>query len=265
MGLTSVEATASSFEKRAKKLAEEWKVPLEGPAPSRTEGIRAVVSEVGIGLAFNDSSRGKKPFYVDFTSAEWKRRLSAGLPKNHIFRRALGLKEKPGRIFDATAGFGQDTLMMLSIGAPVTAIERSPVVFAVLEDAVQRAKKEEESLRDKFSRLKLVRAESLEFLSKVSADQAPDVIYLDPMFDKPKKTAKSPKDMQLLQELLGHPPGAEEELALLEQAIKTAIDRVVVKRPLKAKALKPGVTHSYKGQSVRYDVYLRRSSDFSVS
>ena len=76
------------------------------------------------------------------------------------------------------------------------------------------------------------------------------------MFDKPKKTAKSPKEMQMLQELLGPAPSVEEETQLFDAAMAVARSRVVVKRPLKARALRSSPSHSFKGQSVRYDVYI---------
>lgn len=218
--------------------------------------VELVRSEFGVGLGFKDVKRGK-PYYVDFLSVSWRSRFQKGLPKNHIFRRALGKNSEPLKVVDATAGFGQDTVMILSMGCEVVALERSKEVMSVLEDGVERARREDAGMKKAFEKLKVVNADAREYLSKLNPDETPDVVYLDPMFDKPKKTAKSPKEMQLLQELLGQPPTAEEELQLFEAAFKAAKNRVVVKRPIKAKALKPSPTHSYKGQSVRYDVYTK--------
>ena len=67
-------------------------------------------------------------------------------------------------------------------------------------------------------------------------------------------TAKSPKEMQLLQELLG--PAADEG-DLFEAARAAATRRVVVKRALKSPPVADGVSHAFAGQSVRYDVYVR--------
>lgn len=227
--------------------------------------VKLVASEFGLGLAFTDPSLGKKPYYVDFTTRAWKQRFSAGLPKNHIFRKALGFRETRGSVLDATAGFGQDLMMILSLTPHVTALERSPVVFAVLEDGLKRARQEEESLKERIAGLKLLNVDALDYLARLSPAEAPDVIYLDPMFEKPKSKAKSPKEMQLLQALLTEPPTAAAELELLQKALQIAKSRVVVKRPLKARALMAAPAHTYKGQSVRYDVYLRRSKDLSVS
>jgi 16S rRNA (guanine1516-N2)-methyltransferase len=113
-------------------------------------------------------------------------------------------------------------------------------------------------MKAKFAKFKIVNADSAEYLRKLKPAEAPDVVYLDPMFDKPKKSAKSPKEMQLLQALLGDPPSAESELALFQAAFTVAKKRVVVKRALKGQAISPGPSSSFKGQSVRYDVYLKK-------
>jgi hypothetical protein len=76
------------------------------------------------------------------------------------------------------------------------------------------------------------------------------------MFSKLKSTAKSPKEMQLLQELLGDAEPAD-EARLFEAAWAAARVRVVVKRALKTRASGPPPSHSYRGQSVRYDVYQK--------
>jgi 16S rRNA (guanine1516-N2)-methyltransferase len=181
----------------------------------------------------------------------WRTRFQQPLGRNHIFRRALGAV--PGerlRVTDATAGFAQDSMLALSLGCEVTAIERSPVIALLIEEAVARARRDDEWLRERLAGLRLVTADALTYLPE---HEPPDVVYIDPMFSKPKSSAKSPKEMQLLQELLGDQPSGETEL--LEAARRVARRRVVVKRPLKARAsLAP--SHSYKGQSVRYDVYL---------
>lgn len=218
--------------------------------------VELVQTEFGVGLGFTDKKRGK-PYFVDFLNMSWRARFAKGLPKNHIFRRALGAFEQPYRVVDATAGFGQDAMMALSLGCEVIAIERSKEVARVLRDGIERAKREDESMAARLKHFKVVEADAREWLSQLKPEQYPDVVYLDPMFDKPKKTAKSPKEMQLLQELLGNPPTAAEEEQLFDAAMKVAKSRVVVKRPWKARALKASPNPSFKGQSVRYDVYLK--------
>lgn len=221
---------------------------------SPVTGVQLVKTEFGVGLGFNDKKRGK-PYFVDFTVLSWRQRLQKGLPKNHIFVRALGAPDAKTKVLDATAGFGQDAVQALCLGCEVVAVERSKEVAAVLRDGIMRALAEE-SIAPLFKKIKVVEADAREYLIKLSDAQKPDVIYIDPMFDKPKKTAKSPKNMQLLQELLGEPSPQELE-QLFDTAMATAKGRVVVKQPLKGRALKFTPSHSFKGQSIRYDVYLR--------
>ena len=216
--------------------------------------VELVKTDFGVGLGFVDKKRGK-PYFADFTGISWRQRLQKGLGKNHIFTRALGQPDAGTKIVDATAGFGQDAVQMLSWGCEVVALERSKEVAAVLRDGVARALNEE-SVAPLFSKIRIVETDAREYLAKLSDKERPDVIYIDPMFDKPKKTAKSPKNMQLLQELLGEPSAADLE-QLFDAALAAAKDRVVVKQPLKGRALKTSPTTSFKGQSIRYDVYVK--------
>jgi 16S rRNA (guanine1516-N2)-methyltransferase len=211
--------------------------------------VEVVELEIGHALVLKSEPKSR-PFYVDFLAPSWRARWTV-IGRNHIFRRALGASHLPWHVLDLTAGFGQDAMMSVSMGCTVTAVEKNPTVFQLLSEAVARAQ-EDELLREKLKNIQLVQADAVEFLN--SLKQAPDVIYLDPMFDKPKKSAKSPKEMQILQALVGTSP-MEEEQKLLDHSLQKASSRVVVKRPLKGTALKGPLSHSYKGQSVRYDVY----------
>jgi 16S rRNA (guanine1516-N2)-methyltransferase len=267
MALVCVEPGDEYAGERAAAIAATLGVPLAGglapvavsvPVPATKTaklqpGVKLVVNSTGLALGFCDKSRGK-PYVIDFLSAAWRSRFQSPLARNHIFRRALGVRDEPVHVLDATAGLAQDAMLALSLGCKVTAIERSAVLHALVSDALARAG-EDEFMRMKIRPLFLVLADSLEYLSSPSIDR-PDVIYLDPMFDKPKKSAKSPKEMQLLQELLDTPK-AEDEEKLFVAAMAAAKDRVVVKRPLKARALKSAPSHSFKGQSIRYDVYVK--------
>ena len=84
--------------------------------------------------------------------------------------------------------------------------------------------------------------------------EAPDVIYLDPMYPEHGTNALPHKEMRWLRELVGEDTDAD---ALLAPALLLARKRVVVKRPLKAPDL-AGVAphHRHRGRAVRFDVYL---------
>jgi 16S rRNA (guanine1516-N2)-methyltransferase len=216
--------------------------------------VKLVEQEGALGLAFTDATKGK-PYFVDFLSPTWRRMFDGGLPRSHIFRRAIGAVSAKPRVCDATAGFGTDAVMALILGCEVVAIERSELVAKVLRNGVERAIREDLDLKLIFERFQLVGGDAVEQLPSLSPN--PDVVYLDPMFDKPKKKSKSPKSMQLLQELLGAPPSQQEEERLFAAAMAACRSRVVVKRPLRAQALIANASHSFKGQSVRYDIYLK--------
>ncbi len=252
MALVCIEPLTPTAESHARELAQIWNVPLRRDYTG-TSGVKVVVSELMIGLGFVDTGKGK-PYYVDFMTAAWKSRFVTGLPKRHIFRRALGVHDKPLRVIDATAGFGQDAITALCLGCEVIAVEKSDVVVTVLRNGVVRALREDESVHSIFEKLSVVEADAGVFLTQV--DHA-DVVYLDPMFDKPKRSAKSAKEMQLLQDLLAPAATLAEMEVLFHLAYEAASQRVVVKRPLKGKALVKAPTHSYKGQSIRYDVYVK--------
>lgn len=215
--------------------------------------VKLIEIDGAVGLGFDDEKRGK-PYFVDFLSPSWRLKLHKGIPRSHILRRALGATKGTPLVCDATAGFGGDSVLALSAGCEVVAIERSPLVYQVLADGLRRAGEESPDLKKLFSKFRLLQGDALKVLNGLQP--RPQVVYLDPMFEKPKKNAKSPKAMQLLQELLGE-SSLDEELALLDAAWAATLSRVVVKRPLKAPALKPSPAHTFKGQSVRYDVYLK--------
>ncbi|MBX3021014.1 MAG: class I SAM-dependent methyltransferase [Bdellovibrionales bacterium] len=257
MALVCVEAWDESALARARELADQLGVPLVGAGfdLKKAEGVKLLVGGGGLALGFCDRTRGK-PYVVDFLNTTWKARFQQPLGRNHIFRRALGVRDEKVSVLDATAGFGQDAVLATSLGCKVTAVERSLAISLVLQDGIERARREDETLRSKLGHLTLRTADSLNYLKELAAADAPDVVYIDPMFDKPKKSAKSPKEMQLLQELLEPPKPAEEE-NLFAAALAVARRRVVVKRPLKGRALKSAPAHSFKGQSVRYDVYVK--------
>ena len=149
---------------------------------------------------------------------------------------------------DATAGLGEDALLLAAAGFRVRMYERDPVIAALLADALERAERVPE-LAAAVSRMTLLREDSRTALEK--GKLRPDVIYLDPMFPERTKSALTGKKFQLLHRLAA--PCGEEE-ALLRAALAARPRRVVVKRPLKGPWLagvRPG--HTIRGKAVRYD------------
>lgn len=190
-----------------------------------------------------------KPIAVDFTSGKLHHRQQFGGGRGQLIARAVGLKAGvTPRVLDVTAGLGEDAYVLATLGCHVTLVERHPVVAALLRDGLSRVPTEAPSLT-------LIEADAIELLSKLSTAEAPDVIYMDPMFPHREKSALVKKEMRMLRELVG---GDSDASALLTAALAVAKKRVVVKRPRHAPTVserKPDVV--FNGKSCRFDVYLR--------
>jgi 16S rRNA (guanine1516-N2)-methyltransferase len=131
--------------------------------------------------------------------------------------------------------------------------ERMPIVAALLENGLERAKLNNE-VSDIANRMSLVHASTIE---ELEFTQQPDVIYLDPMYPHREKSAAVKKEMRVFQSLVGEDLDADD---LLEPALKLAKYRVVVKRPSYAPPLndkKPST--SIKMKKNRFDVYVNQA------
>jgi 16S rRNA (guanine1516-N2)-methyltransferase len=167
---------------------------------------------------------------------------------------------RPIHVLDATAGLGEDSLLLAAAGFQVTMFESDPVIAALLRDAMRRAG-EHPVLVEVVRRMRLVEADSMEAM-RTAGNQLeginhsdgicrPDVVYLDPMFPERQKSGLIKKKFQLLQRL--ELPCAEEN-EMLEAALASRPRRIVIKRPLKGPVLagfKP--TFVIKGKAIRYD------------
>ena len=152
---------------------------------------------------------------------------------------------------DATAGLGEDSLLIAAAGFAVTLCERDPVIAALLRDALERAASVPE-LAAAVARMQLVEGDAIELLGAL--DTPPDVVFLDPMFPERRRRAATNKKLQLFQRL---ERPCEDEDALMAAALAARPRKVVVKRPLKGPHLaeaKP--SSSLAGKVVRYDIYV---------
>lgn len=192
-----------------------------------------------------------KPLYLNFRDGKQAYRLRHVEHEQLVKAcRVKGLA-RAVHIIDATAGLGKDALLLAASGATVTLIERQPLLACLLEDLLTRL-----ASSDWPFNLFLHRGNALEYLTALSEDDYPDVIYLDPMFDHDAaKTALVKKDLQMLQ-TLALPPLLEEQHQLLTMARWRALHKVVVKRARLAQPLadiKPD--YQLLGAHSRFDVY----------
>ena len=152
---------------------------------------------------------------------------------------------------DATAGLGEDSLLLAAAGFTVTMYEKDPVIAALLRDALERAAANPE-LAPVAARMTLVEGDSVAGLRDLGF--SPDVVFLDPMFPERTKSAAVKKKFQLLHHL---ERPCDNEAELLGAALTAHPRKVVIKRPPKGPLL-AGAKPSYQvsGKAVRYDVIV---------
>ncbi len=188
-------------------------------------------------------------------------RLKQGRLQQELLVKAARAKgtEQPWAI-DATAGFGEDSLLLAAAGFTVDLYEQDCVIAALLKDALDRAA-DDSALAATVSHMRLHAGEDSIAGLRHTAEligrgelTAPDVVYLDPMFPGRTKSAAVKKKFQLLHHL--EQPCADEG-ALIEAALAVRPRKVVIKRPVKGPLL-AGVKPSYQlaGKAVRYDVLV---------
>jgi 16S rRNA (guanine1516-N2)-methyltransferase len=236
--------------------------------------------------------RVSNPFYVDLCSPKSSRMGKHGaretgtdlLVKAVAPKRSARDGQDGAIVYDLTAGFGQDSLVLALNGASkVYMVERDPIVAALLEDALRRVNLVSSSQTSKSSqnelacflseRLRLKVGDAKEIVKCMAESKdvpQADVVYLDPMFPPRTKSAAVKKGMQILHGLLDTQQPDEESLnerileekQLLEAALQIARVRVVVKRPVRALPLggegsmAPWPSYAVQGSTNRWDVYI---------
>ena len=200
------------------------------------------------GLCLTD---GKLQIMADFR--EMLPRLKQSNLQREMLVKAARIKgqEMPQTLVDATAGFGEDSLILAAAGFEVRLYEFDEIIAVLLQDCLDRAKDIPE-LKDAVSRMTLCCQDSVEAMKKI--DFKPDIVLLDPMFPARQKSALIKKKFQLIQRLES-PCSTEEEL--LDAAIAADPKRIVIKRPLKGPYLaerKP--SYSLEGKAIRYDCFV---------
>lgn len=186
-------------------------------------------------------------------TADWSTiRLPSGPSSARGLPPCKAVGRTDGLVVDATAGLGGDAFLLAVAGHRVLAIERHPVVFAALSEALRAAELDPKLGRWLGGRLRILQGDAKELLPDLREVAA---VHVDPMFPAKRKRALPPKDMQLLRGLVGEDLDAAD---LLQIACSVA-PRVAVKRPRNAAPLHADPDAVIKGKLARYDVYLRRN------
>ncbi len=248
--LVRVEALAPEFVEQAHA----WASRLGLPAQADEAEFALQLGEGGLQLQLL-GPQAPGPVRVDFVEGGAAHRRQFGGGSGQMIAKAVGIQ--PGirpSVLDATAGLGRDAFVLATLGCEMLLCERQPLIAALLEDGLARARDDAE-VRPIVTRMRLLHRNAIELMSQWK-DEPPQVIYLDPMFPHREKSALVKKEMRLFRPLVGDDLDAG---ALLEQALALASHRVVVKRPRKAPAIdgpKPG--YSLEGKSSRYDIYPKK-------
>ncbi|MBA5764054.1 class I SAM-dependent methyltransferase [Vibrio sp. 404] len=248
----------STQTERLSEITERWGLQHDEQSP-----FALVLTEQRLELRKLDEPK-LGAIYVDLAAGAVAHRRKFGGGKGQAIAKAAGLnKGATPIVLDGTAGLGRDAFVLASLGCKVQMVERHPVVAALLDDGLERAKQDPEIGGWVSERMSLLHASSHSALCDLANDPqfvAPDVVYLDPMYPHPenkKKSALVKKEMRVFQSLVGADTDAD---ALLEPALMLATKRVVVKRPDYAEWLnhhKPSMAIETKKN--RFDVYVKAS------
>lgn len=233
--VTSVGYESEAFRDKARVLAEQLNYTLDKDASTCL-----FVTDERLALKMSNFSL----LFADFSISSWNKRKEEGKKQGLVraCKPAKGLK-----IIDATAGWGRDAAILASFGADVLMLERHPVMAALLADALARRGE----LDEQQMHLTLEKKDAFSYLTNLSEEDFPDVIYIDPMHPDRSKSALVKKDMQALQHMIG---ADEDALELIKLACTRVKKRVVVKWPQKVKSLL-ATSACIGGKTVRFDIY----------
>ena len=246
-------STGDSYYDSAVRLAAETGLDLVSALPATTP-FHLSFNNGRLELTENQSAKtNRSAIFVDYLSGPAWFRHKYDRRVNQPLAKAVGIKKgvRP-TICDTTAGYGIDSFIFASLGCTVTMIERSPVIWALLDDGLKRAAADNRIGPTVIGNIRLLRGNSLDLLEDMKMNF--ETIYMDPMYPPVKKSALNKRTMRVLRSLVGDDRDQEK---LLEKSRGAAAARVVVKRPAGAPEIKgPPVSFRVTGKNSRYDIYL---------
>jgi len=262
---TAVAYVHSSDADQAKRIATKWKLQYIGDCKSIAQhkhlSFLLQVNDQYLELCMLDEPK-LGAIKVDFVEGAVAHRRKFGGGRGQDIAKAIGLKHGfTPHVLDATAGLGRDAFVLAGLGCQLTLMERMPIVAALLDDGIERAKLNID-VSAIINKMQLIHASSIE---QMSLSTPPDVVYLDPMYPHREKSAQIKKEMRIFQSLVGEDLDAN---SLLAPALNLAKYRVVVKRPNYAPPLadkKPSM--SIKMKKNRFDIYVNKAipKEFSLA
>ncbi len=241
---------------RASALSAELSLPIVDAVDARVEaGGKLLLTVTAERLELRSFGPGAPgPVFVDFVGGPlgYARRVN----RFGLMYKALGIHLGVTEVVDATAGLAHDAFLLALHGFNVIAIERSPVLVALVRDGLSRLAAADSDLAGLMARrLTLQCDDARAYLGKLPPDSRPQAVYVDPMYPHRKKAALVRKEMRVIRTLVGDDEDAE---SLFDAAVAAATRRVVVKRMAHAPPLSARPHQAHADKTTRYDVYLRQ-------
>ena len=202
------------------------------------------------GLSFvKDSINPKEVLHVDFLKGTLGWRLKRVNHERNL-RKALGKTDKQLSIFDSTAGLLTDTMIFLSLGHKVVAVEQSKIIYSLVKDAILRAK----NMIPELKNLIFLNDNSLNVYKSIS--KGFDVIYLDPMYPSSHKKNKKSGRLANIKKILEIENLTDNGENLVKEFFNLEYKKIILKRPLKYRKNYSNINYQVLGKTTRFDIYL---------
>ena len=202
------------------------------------------------GLSFvKESINPKEVLHIDFLKGTLGWRLKRVNHERNL-RKALGKTDKQLSIFDSTAGLLTDTMIFLSLGHKVVAVEQSKIIYSLVKDAILRAK----NMIPELKNLIFLNDNSLNVYKSIS--KGFDVIYLDPMYPSSHKKNKKSGRLANIKKILEIENLTDNGENLVKEFFNLEYKKIILKRPLKYRKNYSNINYQVLGKTTRFDIYL---------
>ena len=225
-----------NFEDKANHYSKKYNIPIL----DNHSNVPCLVFDNNVSLHFQTTILKNS-----FNTGRFKTRIS-NFQSEVLIKKAIGFSEKKQQtILDITGGLGHDAFIMSLLGEKVTLVEKNKGLCVLIEEALNSLPSTP-YFSEAQSRITIINADSRKFVSMANEF---DVIFADPMFNSNKKLKRT-QQMEFLDNYL------EEYDDPSLDFHKTSFKRMVVKKELKSlSGIKEGAAISFKGTSIKFDVY----------
>ena len=203
-----------------------------------------------MGLSYISTTfKNKASIHIDFLNGKLGWRLKRFQHESNL-KKAIGKSAEQLTIFDATAGQLNDSMIFLSLGHKVVAVEQSKILYTLVRDAIRRVGNSVEILKN----LTFIHGDSLEIFKKDKNKF--DIVYLDPMYPTLKKSVKRSGSLECIKEILTFEQLMSNDDNLIQRFLNQKYQKIIVKRPLKSPEKYSNINYQIKGKTIRYDIFL---------